>query len=211
VQKLTTLEASYRAAADWMRQTGSGVEAEGGDFRTYLLQLCPFYDQLDKVFSTKVNANPPYLNDYSSNDELDVESIPTLDDSLPVTSKRVLAPTTTKEIVRNIKKKTTNNNVSNTLNMLLGTEAEAAALRKAQATAATSLSALENKNRELAITEERLAIHKAEHNMNMRLKEVELKREEMKARMDVLKMRIELKKGDPTISKDELDTFLPLP
>ena len=167
-------------------------------------------------FSTKVNANPPYLNDYSSNDELDVESIPTLDDSLPVTSKRVLAPTTTKEIVRNIKKKTTNNNVSNTLNMLLGTEAEAAALRKAQtkaaeATAATALSALENKNRELAITEERLAIHKAEHNMNMRLKEVEWKREEMKARMDVLKMRIELKKGDPTIPKDELDTFLPLP
>jgi len=33
----------------------------------------------------------------------------------------------------------------------------------------------------------------------------------MKARMDVLKMRIELKKGDPTISKDELETFLPLP
>jgi len=61
---------------------------------------------------------------------------------------------------------------------------------------------MENKN---------LALHKAEHMMNMRLKEVELKREEMKTSMDVLKMRIELKKGDPTISKDELDTFLPLP
>ena len=47
--------------------------------------------------------------------------------------------------------------------------------------------------------------------MDVRNIEVELKREEMKARMDVLKMRIELKKGDPTISKDELDTFLPLP
>ena len=98
--------------------------------------------------------------------------------------------------------------------MLLG--AEAAAVRKAQtktaeATAASALSAFKNKNRELAITEERLAIHKAEHNMNMRLKEVELKREEMKARMDVSKMRIKFKKGDPTISKEELETFLPLP
>ena len=202
-----------------MRGTGAGVEAEGGDFRSYLLHLCPFYDSLHQVFATKVNANPPYLNDYALDDEVftgDVESVASSVDSLPVTSKRVLAPTTTKEIVRNIKKKTTNNNVSNTLNMLLGSEAEAAALRKAQtkaaeASAATALQAMENKNRELAITEERLALHKAEHMMNMRLKEVELKREEMKTRMDVLKMRIELKKGDPTISKDELDTFLPLP
>ena len=127
-----------------MRQTGSGVEEEGGDFRTYLLQLCPFFDQLDKVFSTKVNANPPYLNDYSFNDELDEESLATSDDSSPVphvTSKRVLAPTTTKEIVRNIKKKTTKHNVSNTLNMLLGSEAEAAALRKAQTKAAEATTA----------------------------------------------------------------------
>ena len=108
MQKLTTLEASYRVAADWMRQTGAGVEAEGGDFRTYLLQLCPFYDQLHQVFATKVNANPPYLNDYTSNDEVvtgDVESIATSEDTPSVTVKRVLAPTTTKEIVRNIKKK----------------------------------------------------------------------------------------------------------
>ena len=86
-----------------------------------------------KCFSTKVNANPPYLNDYSSNDELEVKSLPNSDYSPPITSKRVLAPTTTKEIVRNIKKKTTNNNISNTLNMLLGTEAETAALPKGTA------------------------------------------------------------------------------
>jgi len=40
-----------------------------------------------------------------------------------------------------MKKKTTNNNVNNTLNMLLGSEAEAAALRKAQTKAAEATTA----------------------------------------------------------------------
>jgi len=63
----------------------------------------------------------------------------------------------------------------------------------------------------LLIVKERARMRREEHEMNMRLKEIELKREEMRVRMDVLKMRIELKKGDPTISKEELETFLPLP
>ena len=58
-----------------------------------------------------------------------------------------------------------NKNVSSTLNMLIGTDAEAAALR----------------------------------------------REATKARMNVIKMRIDLKKSDPTLSKDEIDILLPLP
>ena len=47
--------------------------------------------------------------------------------------------------------------------------------------------------------------------MNMRLKDIELKREAMEARMDVIKMRIDLKKSDPTLSKDEIDILLHLP
>jgi len=46
VQKITTLETSYRGAAGWMRQTGAGVQEEGGDFRTYLLKLCPYFEAL---------------------------------------------------------------------------------------------------------------------------------------------------------------------
>ena len=66
VQKVTTLESSYRNAADWMRQAGAGVQEEGGHFRTYLLKLCPYYDELDQVFASKVNANPLYLNEVSA-------------------------------------------------------------------------------------------------------------------------------------------------
>ena len=109
VQKIATLEASYRLAADWMRQTGAGVEAQGGGFRTYLLKLCPFYDELHQVFGAKVNANPPYLNDDPSDEEMevgDLESIEPSDETPSVTTKRKeLAPTTATEIVRNLKKK----------------------------------------------------------------------------------------------------------
>jgi len=109
-----------------------------------------------------------------------------------------------------------NKNVSSTLNMLIGTDAEAAALRKAltkaaEATAASALASVHNRDREIAVTEQRLIIHKEEHNMNMRLKDIELKREAMKARMDVIQMRIDLKKSDPTLSKDEIDILSPLP
>jgi len=40
--------------------------------------------------------------------------------------------------------------------------------------------------------------------MNMHLKDIRLKREAMKTRMDV-------KKSDPTLSKDEIDILLHLP
>ena len=88
VQKITTLETSYRSAADWMRQTGAGVQEEGGDFRTYLLKLCPYYDQLDQVFASKVNANPLYLNEVCADVvSLDKDLLSTDGDESSVTSK----------------------------------------------------------------------------------------------------------------------------
>lgn len=200
-----------------MRQTGAGVEAEGGDFRTYLLQLCPFFDQLDKVFSSKVNANPPYLNDDSSESEFDIESLSTSDGVSPtVTTKRVLAPTTTKEIVKTIKKRNTDNKVSNTIELLCGTEKEAAALRQvqmkaAEANAVSALASVRTKEREIDVSEKRFLLEEEAHSMNMRLKELEVKHQQMKVRMDILKMRSDLKKNDPSLSKDEIDHLLPLP
>ncbi len=46
--------------------------------------------------------------------------------------------------------------------------------------------------------------------MDMRLKDIEVKHQQMKVKMEVLKMRIELKKNDPTLSKYKIDNLLPL-
>ena len=110
VQKVTTLETSYRNAADWMRQTGAGVHEECGDFRTYLLKLCPYYDQLESVFAKKVNATPLYLNEVSADIvSLDKELLSSDESSVAskTTKRKVLVPAETKQIVKTLKKRST--------------------------------------------------------------------------------------------------------
>jgi len=114
--------------------------------------------------------------------------------------------------------------------VLVETDSDAASLRQAQsravgASAASALSEVRPKERELVVAEECLLLEanmkKEEHDMTMRLREIEVKREEMKReievkreemkiKMDVYKMRIELKDSDPTLSKDEIEILLPL-
>ena len=201
VQKITTLETSYRSAADWMRQTGAGVQEEGGDFRTYLLKLCPYYDQLDQVFASKVNANPLYLNEVSADVvSLDNDLLSSDGDESSVTSKttkrKVLVPAETKESVKTLKKRSTDKKVSNTIDLLCGTDTEAAALRQvqmkaAEANAASALASVRTKEREINVSEKRYRLEEEAHSMNMRLKEIEVKHQQMKVRMEIIKMRIQ--------------------
>ena len=133
-----------------------------------------------------------------------------------ITKRKVLVPSETKQIVKILKKRNTDKKVSNTLDLLCGTDAEAAALRQvqmkaAEANAASALASVRTKEREINVSEKRLLLEEEAHSMDMRLKEIEVKHQQMKVKMEVLKMRIELKKNDPTLSKYEIDSLLPLP
>ena len=149
-----------------MRQTGAGVQEEGGDFRTYLLKLCPYYDQLDKVFANKVNASPLYFNEVSV-DIVSVDKDLLSSDESSVTSKttkrKVLVPSETKQIMKTLKKRNTDKQVSNTLDLLCGRGAEAAALRQvqmkaAEAYAASALASVRTKEREINVSMNKSAI-----------------------------------------------------
>lgn len=187
------------------------------------MKLCPYYDELDQVFANKVNANPLYLNEGGADIvslDLDLSSSDGDGDEPSVISKptkrKVLVPSETKEIVKTLKKRSTDKKVSNTIDLLCGTDTEAAALRQvqmkaAEANAASALASVRTKEREINVSEKRYLLEEEAHSMNMRLKEIEVKHQQMKVRMDILKMRIDLKKNDPSLSKDEIDHLLPLP
>ena len=131
------------------------------------MKLCPYYDELDQVFANKVNANPLYLNEGGADIvslDLDLSSSDGDGDEPSVISKptkrKVLVPSETKEIVKTLKKRSTDKKVSNTIDLLCGTDTEAAALRQvqmkaAEANAASALASVRTKEREINVSEKR--------------------------------------------------------
>jgi len=174
---------------------------------------------LNPYLQKKVNANPLYLNEVSADIvSLDKELLSSDESSVAskTTKRKVLVPAETKQIVKTLKKRSTDKKVSNTIDLLCGTDTEAAALRQvqmkaAEANAASALASVRTKEREINVSEKRFLLEEEAHSMNMRLKEIEVKHQQMKVKMEIIKMRIDLKKNDPSLSKNEIDALLPLP
>jgi len=97
--------------------------------------------------------------------------------------------------VKTLKKRNTDKKICNALDLLCGTNAEAAALRKvqmkaAETNAASALASVRTKEHELNVYEKRLLLGEETRSMDMRLKEIEVKQQKMKVKMEILKMRI---------------------
>ena len=61
-KKITSLEAQYRKAKDWLENTGSGVEDEE-QLRTVVLKMCPYFYDLDAVMKDRPSSYAAYTNE----------------------------------------------------------------------------------------------------------------------------------------------------
>ena len=57
INKITTIEADYRNASDWLGATGSGVECQIS-VREYVMKLCPFFYDLQDVMEDRASTKP---------------------------------------------------------------------------------------------------------------------------------------------------------
>jgi hypothetical protein len=57
--KIKNMTRDYKKAIDWRKATGRGVEGAGGTIEAELNQRCPRFADLDDIFGTRPNLNPP--------------------------------------------------------------------------------------------------------------------------------------------------------
>ncbi|OWZ08460.1 hypothetical protein PHMEG_00018992 [Phytophthora megakarya] len=64
--KISSLETTYKTAADWLGATGQGVE-EGKQLQDAILSRCSYYYQLDDIMKDRASTTPLMLNTESLN------------------------------------------------------------------------------------------------------------------------------------------------
>jgi hypothetical protein len=57
--KLKNMTRDYKKATDWRSATGRGVEEAGGTIEAELNRRCSRFAELDAIFGTRPNVNPP--------------------------------------------------------------------------------------------------------------------------------------------------------
>ena len=77
INKISTIEADYRQASDWLGATGSGVECQIS-VREYVMKLCPFFYDLQDVMEDRASTKPLF----SSGCELEVDIVDNAVESL---------------------------------------------------------------------------------------------------------------------------------
>ena len=61
--KITSIENEFRNAADWMENTGQGVEQGGLDWRGAILKRSPYFFELEEVIGEKASTKPLMTSD----------------------------------------------------------------------------------------------------------------------------------------------------
>lgn len=56
--KIESIERDFRAASDWLGQTGAGLES--GAIKEYINRICPLYYQLEPVMKDRATTKPLY-------------------------------------------------------------------------------------------------------------------------------------------------------
>jgi len=77
--KITSIENEFRNAADWMENTGQGVEQGGLDWRGAILKRSPYFFELEEVMGERASTKPLMTSDKLF--DLDEETAETLQQS----------------------------------------------------------------------------------------------------------------------------------
>jgi hypothetical protein len=79
--KIKNMIRDYKKATDWRNATGRGVEEAGGTIEAELNRRCSRFADLDAIFGTRPNVNPPLeMNEFVTVDEAEhVVAVPERD------------------------------------------------------------------------------------------------------------------------------------
>ena len=64
--KITSIERQFKAATDWLANTGAGLD-NPGDIRSHVLKLCPVCCDVEEVMKDRHNARPLSTNEEDPN------------------------------------------------------------------------------------------------------------------------------------------------
>jgi hypothetical protein len=78
---------NYKGAIDWRNATGRGVEEAGGTIEAELNRRCSWFAELDAIFGTRPNMNPPATFEPLASGEEPEDAAVVLEDGLLATDE----------------------------------------------------------------------------------------------------------------------------